>query len=161
MAGRPLLSIFFAMALLVLANCQAALAGERFTDNGDGTVTDNELGLMWAKTDNQGDINWKEAQQWIQFTFPYSIPTTYENWRMPTLKELQSLAVKGKGYETACGQWVKIVPQLRLSCGWIWTSETGQLGPTATVFNYDNVYYYSVRKVHKRAYRALPVRNLD
>ena len=32
-------------------------AGERFTDNGDGTVTDHQLGVMWAKTDNQGNIN--------------------------------------------------------------------------------------------------------
>ena len=40
-----------------------ALAGDRFTDNGDETVTDHQLGLMWAKTDNQGDINWKEANQ--------------------------------------------------------------------------------------------------
>ncbi len=152
---------FGIVAIVALALAGSGFTGDRFTDNGDGTVTDHEMGLMWAKTDNQGDINWHQADKWVRYTFPYSISMTYENWRMPTLKELQSLAVKGKGYETACGQWVKIVPQIRLSCGWIWTSETGQLGPTATVFNFDNVYHYSVRKVHKRAYRALPVRNRD
>jgi hypothetical protein len=136
-------------------------AGDRFTDNGDGTVTDHELGLMWAANDNHGDIDWHQAEKWVRYTFPYTLPTMYQNWRMPTLAELQSLVLEGKGYEADCGQWVKIVPQIRLSCGWIWTSESGQIGPTATIFNFDNVYHYTVRKVHRRAYRALPVRNLD
>ncbi len=46
------------------------LADDRFTDNGDGTVTDHQLGVMWAKTDNQGNINWKQADLWIKYTFP-------------------------------------------------------------------------------------------
>jgi Protein of unknown function (DUF1566) len=148
-----------AMVAVVMAG--AASAGDRFTDNGDGTVTDHEMGLMWAKGDNQGDINWHQAEKWIRYTFPYTLPTQYDDWRMPTLKELQSLVLDGHGYEASCGQWVKIIPLIRLSCGWVWTSESGKLGPTATVFNFDNVYYYSVRKVQNRAYRALPVRNLD
>jgi len=147
------------MAVLALAG--PGCAGDRFTDNGDGTVTDHDLGLMWAKTDNNGNINWHQADKWVRYTFPYTLPTMYDNWRLPTLQELQSLVKEGKGVEADCGQWVKIVPQIRLSCGWIWTSESGQLGPTAIVFNFDNVYHYSVRKAHNRAYRALPVRNLD
>ena len=42
------------------------LAGDRFLDNGDGTVTDHQLGVMWAKTDNQGNINWNDANQWVK-----------------------------------------------------------------------------------------------
>ena len=83
--------------------------------------------------------------------------------RLPTLAELQSLLVadkSSKGYETECGQWVKTVPEIRLSCGWVWTSETDPIAPTARIFNFDNVYHYTVRKAHKRGYRALPVRNL-
>jgi len=105
-------------------------AGERFTDNGDGTVTDHELGLMWSKTDNNGDINWIQAEKWVKFTFPLTLEKNYDNWRLPTLKELQSLEVtdtKGNGYETDCGQRVKITPQIRLSCGWVWTSEENPL----------------------------------
>ena len=139
-------------------------AGERFTDNGDGTVTDNELQLMWSKTDNNGNINWIQAQKWTQYTFPYSLVKRFGNWRLPTLKELQSLAVEDKnykGYETDCGQWVKIVPQIRLSCGWVWTAEEDPRAPTARIFNFDNVYHYSVRKSQDRGYRALPVRDLE
>ena len=148
-------------AIVALVLNGSGFAGDRFTDNDDGTLTDHERGLMWATSDNQGDINWQQADRWVRYTFPYTLPTLYSNWRLPTLAELQSLVVKGSGYETECGQWVKIVPHIRLSCGWIWTSESGQLGPTAIVFNFDNVYHYSVRKAHHRAYRALAVRNLD
>jgi hypothetical protein len=31
-----------------------AQAGDRFTDNGDGTVTDHEMGLMWARKRQPG-----------------------------------------------------------------------------------------------------------
>ena len=140
-----------------------ALAADRFTDNGDGTITDNQLGLMWSKTDNQGDINWIQADKWVRFTFPYTLEKKYENWRLPTLAELQSILVEdknSKGYETDCGQWVKTIPEIELSCGWVWTSETDAIAPTARIFNFDNVYHYTVRKAHKRGYRALPVRNL-
>lgn len=151
------------LAAGILIGWAPAMAGDRFTDNGDGTVTDRKLNLMWSKTDNQGDINWIQAEKWVQFTFPDTIPKRYENWRLPTLAELQSLLVedkKNKGYETECGQWVKTVPEIKLSCGWVWTSETDPIAPTARIFNFDNVYHYTVRKAHKRGYRALPVRNV-
>lgn len=137
------------------------LAAERFTDNGDGTVTDHQLGVMWAKTDNQGNINWKQANLWVKYTFPDTLKKRYDNWRLPTLAELQSLYVqdkKYKGYETDCGQQVKIVSDIKLSCGWIWTSETSAI--QAYIFNFHRGYHYSDRMVHNRDYRVLPVRDL-
>jgi len=136
-------------------------SNDRFTDNGDGTVTDHQLGVMWSKTDNQGDINWKEADLWVKYTFPDSLEKKYDNWRLPTLSELQSLYVpdkKKKGYETDCGQRVKIVPAIKLSCGWVWTSETSAI--QAYIFNFNRGYHYSDRMVHNKAYRVLPVRDL-
>lgn len=159
-------AVIMPMLILVfigLACSVPASGGERFTDNGDGTVTDHELGLMWAKTDNQGNINWKQAQRWVQYTFGDTLPKNYDNWRLPTLAELQSLVIadkNGEGYETDCGQWVKIIPVIRLTCGWVWTSETDPLAPVARIFNFDNVYHYTVRMAHNRNYRVLPVRDL-
>lgn len=153
------------MAVLfgIICFCGSAVqAGDRFTDNGDGTVTDHQLGLMWAKTDNQGDINWKEANQWVKYTFPDTLEKRYDNWRLPTLEELQSLYIRDKsyaGYETDCGQKVKMVPDIRLSCGWVWTSEKRSI--TARLFNFHRGYHYTDRMVKTRAYRVLPVRNLE
>jgi hypothetical protein len=139
-------------------------AGDRFTDNGDGTVTDHDRGLMWGKTDNLGDINWIQAEKWVKYTFPYTLGKSYDNWRLPTLAELQSIVTEDRnsdGYETDCGQWVKAVPLIQLTCGWVWTTETNPNAPSARVFNFDNVYHYTVRKAHKRGYRALAVRNIE
>ena len=136
-------------------------SAERFTNNGDGTVTDHQLGVMWSRTDNQGNINWKQANLWVKYTFPDTLEKKYDNRRLPTLAELQSLYVqdkKYKGYETDCGQQVKIVSDIKLSCGWVWTSETSAI--QAYIFNFHRGYYYSDRMVHKRDYRVLPVRDL-
>ena len=148
----------FACMLLISAS---AIAGDRFTDNYDGTLTDHQLGVMWAKTDNQGDINWKQANLWVKYTFPYTIKAKYDDWRLPTLVELQSLYVydkKYEGYETDCSQRVKIVPDIELSCGWVWTSEISSI--QAKIFNFNRGYHYSDRMVHNKAYRALPVRDM-
>lgn len=156
---RIFLAAIWLWALLGL--CISGWAQERFVDNGDGTVTDRQLGLMWAKSDNQGDINWHEALRWIRFTFPNTVPGQYDNWRMPTLAELQSLVTQTPAYESDCGQEVSIVALIRLSCGWVWTSESDKLAPTARVFNFNNVYHFTVRKAQRRGYRALAVRNLQ
>ncbi len=145
----------------LLFNCPVLLAGERFSDNNDGTVTDHLLGVMWSKTDNQGDINWNQAEKWVKYTFPDTLEKSYDNWRLPTFAELQSLFVKDKeykGYETDCGQRVKITPEIRLSCGWLWTSEKKSI--TARLFNFHRGYHYTDRMVKLKSYRALPVRSL-
>jgi hypothetical protein len=164
MMFRYLCVTLIILATGILIGWAPLMAADRFIDNGDGTVTDRKLNLMWSKADNQGDINWIQADKWVRFTFPDTIPKRFDNWRLPTLAELQSLLVEdknAKGYETECGQWVKTVLEIRLSCGWVWTSETDPIAPTARIFNFDNVYHYTVRKAHKRGYRALPVRNLE
>jgi len=136
-------------------------AGQRFTDNKDGTISDHQLGLMWAATDNLGDISWHQAEKWIRFTFPLSLPVQYENWRLPTLNELKSLYINDKsyrGYEANCGQQLENIPEIRLSCGFIWSGD--RQGISAKVFNFSRGTFYSDRLVHKRGYRALAVRDL-
>lgn len=153
--------IRIAIALVMLLAAAPARGGERFTDNGDGTVTDHETGLMWSATDNQGDVTWQQAKRWAAFTFPYTLPEPGEGWRLPTLEELRTLAPEDAaypGYETTCGQKVRIVPLIRLSCGWVWTSDVRSV--TATVFNFAKGYHYTERMAHARAYRALAVRSL-
>jgi hypothetical protein len=154
--------ILSAITLCFVICFAVASAEERFSDNGDGTVTDHLLGVMWGKTDNQGDIDWKQAERWVKYTFPFSLPAEKrDHWRLPTLEELRSLYVKDEaygGYETDCGQRVKIVPQIQLSCGWIWTCERKTI--TARVFTFRRGYHYTDRMVHKKHYRALPVRTL-
>ena len=65
-----------------------------FIDNGDGTVTDGATGLMWAKDDSGVDapdgLNWEEALAWVA-TRNAAGYLGHDDWRLPNVKELQSI----------------------------------------------------------------------
>lgn len=76
----------------------------RFTDHGDGTVTDTETGLMWAKcplgwsgaTCSTGvlqSLKWGDAL----LSAESSTLAGHTDWRVPNVKELSSIA------ELRCG----------------------------------------------------------
>lgn len=155
------LLIWITVVLCVATGSPAGLlAQERLVDNGDGTLTDHQSRLMWTQTDNQGDMDWHQAQRWVRYTLPDTLPQYFDNWRLPTLDELKTLVVKEASYETDCGLKAHITPLVQLSCAWVWTSESDPVAPTARVFNFDNIYHYTVRKAHQRGYRVLAVRNI-
>lgn len=59
----------------------------QFTDNGDGTVTDQATGLMWQQADNGEGLLWQDALSYAEgLDF-----AGYTDWRLPNAKELQSL----------------------------------------------------------------------
>lgn len=70
------------------------LNGPRFTDNGNGTLTDNATGLMWQKSDSGTKLSWENA-----FTYVASLNSSrlgnFNDWRMPNIKELNSLVDLG------------------------------------------------------------------
>lgn len=148
-------------AIWLLASLSIAVAGDRFTDNGDGTVTDPKNHLMWASTDNQGDIDWRQADRWVRYTLPDTLTAAYTDWRLPTLDELRSIYVDDPayaGYLTDCGMTVRIIPEIHLSCGWVWTSQ--QQSISAWGFHFNRGIRIKDRMVLKKGYRALAVRNI-
>lgn len=71
-----------------------ALPNPRFTDHGDGTVTDNLTGLIWTKNAQQipGIMNWQAA-----LTACNDLDFAgYTDWRLPNIRELQSLVDYGE-----------------------------------------------------------------
>lgn len=58
-----------------------------FVDHGDGTVIDQTSGLMWQQADS-GLLTWDAA---LGYAERLSL-AGFEDWRMPTVKELQSLS---------------------------------------------------------------------
>lgn len=58
-----------------------------FVDNGDGTIVDLSTGLMWQKSDSGKGVDWEEALLMAQ----NSEFAGYSDWRLPNVKELQSI----------------------------------------------------------------------
>ena len=67
-----------------------------YTDNGNGTVTDNVTGLMWQQQDDNITKSWESA---LSYCENLSL-ATYPDWRLPNVKELNSL-VDNSRYNTA------------------------------------------------------------
>jgi hypothetical protein len=56
-----------------------------FVDNGDGTITDNATGLMWAQDDSGAGLNWEEALAWVEAQNATNY-LGYSDWRLPNLR---------------------------------------------------------------------------
>ncbi len=94
-----------------IANIADALTGVRFIDNGDGTITDTQTGLMWEKKDDDGGLNdkdltflWEDEfpdqsiHEWLSELNGHTNVSTsqsgfagYTDWRIPTVIELQTI----------------------------------------------------------------------
>lgn len=75
---------------------------DRFEDNGDGTVTDRKLKLMWTRcsagqvwtaescSGQAGSYTWEAARQWVS---EVNSRGTYffNDWRLPQLSEIATL----------------------------------------------------------------------
>ena len=66
----------------------------RFTDNGDGTVTDQCTGLMWQKLNGNDGIglNWCSALDYCENLELAG----HDDWRLPNMRELESLVDYGR-----------------------------------------------------------------
>jgi hypothetical protein len=144
--------------VLVAASSRAQ---ERFIDNGDGTVTDTKLDLMWAQRDNQIDIYWQETTSWIKNNFINQIGPLYDDWRLPTLNELKSLYLESpnyNGYRSKCGHYVRMVPEIKISCILVWSSNSALGLPLA--YNYYLGAPFTVDLADRKGCRVLPVRKI-
>jgi hypothetical protein len=81
----------------------------RFTDNGDGAVTDALTGLMWLKDGNcistkypnfdaNGEVNWQQALDFVNGINSGTYTECgagYTDWHLPNMNELQTLLHAG------------------------------------------------------------------
>ena len=115
----------------------------RFTDNGNGTVTDKLTGLIWLKNANAfGLRTWDQARTDIATVADGNHGLTdgskAGDWRLPNVKELQSLVNYGF-YGPALpntlgtGQWSEGDPFQGVQSDFYWSSTTNA-GSTTTAW---------------------------
>ncbi len=159
-------------------------AAHSFTDNGDGTITDNITGLMWEKKDSSTGIHYYgNTYTWGLTASPYTMNGTmvsgflatlnagagfagHTDWRVPNINELQTTANYARGADEIFG--VPCPPGCTVttcSCNWnsgYWTSTTAQSAKgLALVLNFWDLESYISSKNTGYPVRAVRGGSLD
>jgi len=85
-----------------------------YLNNSDGTITDTSTGLMWMEVDADTTMDWENALSYCE-NLSYA---GYDDWKLPDVKELQSLVDYSGNYPAIDSDFV------------------------CTEFSEDNPYYY-------------------
>ena len=92
---KRLLLAMVVLTGMFLLSASIVSAQSRFTDNGDGTVTDTETQLIWSKNANlaNGSMPWDNATDYANNLGlgDAGCGASHTDWRLPHIKELQSL----------------------------------------------------------------------
>ncbi|MEB2283571.1 MAG: hypothetical protein B6D46_14985 [Polyangiaceae bacterium UTPRO1] len=114
-----------------------------YTDNGDGTVTDNVTKLMWEKLSDDGGIHDKDNSYTWAEAFAVKVATLnsgggfagHTDWRVPNVKELQSIVnyensnpAVSPAFNTDCTASCTVLTCSCTMSGLHWSSST--LAPT-------------------------------
>lgn len=128
--------------------------GGRFLKFDKGFVLDTDTGLHWAPADNGEGLDWTEAKRFCGRVSNGG----WRDWRLPNLTELRSLYQPHTGYTPQCWsrEQVHLTDQIRLSCGYLWSSETR--GEQAAFFRMDLGFNEYVKQAQVANMRALAVR---
>jgi len=119
----------------------------RFTDNGNGTVTDNLTGLIWIKnsnlmvtrdptfdadgTANDGSVTWNHAMTYIAKLNTEGY-LGYSDWRLPNRKEMRSIFNFGQSNAAA---WLNGNGFTNVQAAY-WTSTTVATNSAAAYYVY-------------------------
>ena len=128
-----------------------------YTDNGNGTITDNRTGLMWEKLSDDGSIHDKDTT----YTWTTAVTTKvaalnsgsfggFTDWRLPNRAELESLVNLGavspsvfSAFNTSCAASCTVLTCSCTQSGTCWSSSTYQINPPlawGVVFTDGNVF---------------------
>jgi hypothetical protein len=134
-----------------------------YTDNGNGTITDNNTGLVWGKKGDNGGLHDKDNSyywsgngieetvwDWLDDVNTAAFGG-YQDWRIPNVRELlsimdfQNLWAVPAAFNNNCVSGATV---LTGSCSFqslYWTSTTRFISPSMawTLSNYGSVYPYS------------------
>ncbi|MFQ5449880.1 MAG: DUF1566 domain-containing protein [Nitrospinaceae bacterium] len=103
---------------------------DRFHDNPNGVISDEENGKEWLPKDSYQDLgvwrNWHEAQDYIRL-MRQIYAGGHSDWRFPTREEALSLYDPNLKNKDLNGKDIHIHPVFVSKCScYIWTSEVNE-----------------------------------
>jgi hypothetical protein len=105
-----------------------------FTDNSDGTVTDQKTGLMWQQATSSSSMNWEAALTYCEGLTLAS----QSDWRLPNIKELSSIVDRSQD-----NPWIDTTAFQVASSPFYWSS-TARVVDTSRAWDVD----FSLGYVH-------------
>ena len=114
---------------------QPAAAQMSYTDNGNGTITDNRTDLIWVKDGNSAGCNNGAVLTWEQaLTFCEGLSYAgYSDWRLPNIRELESIVNNGEPLPAIT---VLSFPNTKSSGYWASTTDVGSTS-LAWIINFN------------------------
>ena len=93
--GNLVKALVVIIALIVVVTICFNLAwADRYVDNGNGTIIDQNSGLLWQQSGSyhelQKGMNWYQALEYVELKNSKKF-AGFDDWRLPTLKELKNL----------------------------------------------------------------------
>jgi len=130
----------------------------RFTNNGDGRVTDNLTGFMWAQNANLAvaSMNWQPALNYVAGMNAGTYSNFgYTDWRLPNSRELRSLANYG---QTDMATWLNTQGFTNAVANYYWSSTTYAPNTTSAWIVYMSLGNKAFNTKASLSYYVWPVR---
>ena len=122
-------------------------AALRYQDNGNGTITDLNTGLIWEKKSDDGSIHDKDTMYTWDNAFAVHVAglnaanfAGYQDWRLANVKELQSIVdyetsnpavTHGGPFDDNCLAGCTVLTCSCTAAKFYWSSTTFVIAPTA------------------------------
>jgi hypothetical protein len=142
-----------------------------YTDNGDGTITDNNTRLQWAKKSSDGSIHdvdstytWEDAFAVYVAGLNTANFAGHNDWRLANAKELQSIVnyqnvepAVSAAFNTGCAANCTVTTCSCTAASNYWSSTTSASEPTvaAWVVNFNFGFVAARNKSNERHVRAV------
>jgi len=121
-----------------------------YQDNGDGTVSDLNTGLMWQQSDDKTERTWQEAYDYCEaLTLPSG---GYSDWRLPNGRELMPIVDYGRITPAIDTEYF-----VDCSSSAYWSDSTLAVGSTAAWFVnfYDGSTWFSTKSYTRHYVRCV------
>ncbi len=169
--SQPTPSIQHKLPPVAITSVQQPIASSyssvRYTDNGDGTVTDNRSGLIWLKNANCfGRQNWERAMQsaanLANGQCGLRDGSMRGMWRLPTIKEWKAMIDKkyrspALSNAAGTGQWEEGDAFSGVQT-WNYWSSTTRANSTGIAWYVSLFYSYVYSAIKMATYDVWPVR---